>query len=174
MTELERLQDELTQVDKTALLIHEQEAIAQRRTRIIARQRALVDAKDDVNELEPRVACVTAYLNFALKARQELCEELLSCPPQRDRTTMNRENDLKLSLRNLDFGCDSHNLMVFMGNALAEKMRAAGYKPAPEELSVWSGGYGSIPAAGELLTKLQRRLDAARVILHDAGDTITT
>ena len=85
---------------------------------------------------------------------------------------MDREDQLKLSISNIDRGCETHGYMVILGQPLADAMRAAGYVPAEGQLSVWSAVYGSLPAIEERLETLQRQRDAAQAVLDASAQVV--
>ena len=134
----------------------------------VIKQARLRNAQDAITEVDSQIAKITTWIDQLTAWRQTFCEQLLACPPyQRGRAAMNREEALKLSIRCIDFGAESHGYLVVLGQNLADEMRAAGYAPAEGELSVWSGGYGSLPQARERLARLQVRRAEAQAILDE-------
>lgn len=126
------------------------------------------DARDTITEVDPLIANITTWIDRLTAWRQTFCEQLLACPPyQRGRQAMDHETQLRLSIRGIDFGCESYGLHVVLGQNLADAMRAAGYQPREGELSIWSAGYGSLPQAREWLGRLQVRRDAAQAIIDE-------
>jgi hypothetical protein len=156
MLELDRLQAELASLN----------ARAQREQLLMVRISAIRGAKDTLAELEPKIAELTRWRDYLMAWRADLCARLLACPEQqRGRPGMDREDQLKLSISNIDHGCESHGYLVILGQPLADLMRAAGYVPREGELSVWSGGFGSLVATNDRLEVLQRQRDAAQAVL---------
>jgi hypothetical protein len=158
---LERLQAELAALE-------DESARRQALTRRIA---AIDFAKVTIARLDPKIRELTTLRDQFVAWRKELSDRLLACPSQqRNRRDMDHEDQLRLSISNIDRGCEVFGSMVNLGVPLGELMRAAGYVPEPGQTSVWSAVYGSLPATLERLGTLQRQRAEAQAVLDQNAE----
>ena len=150
--------DAMTAPNEIPLSWTKRELDAYETQRQLLQRRILIarNASAALAELDPKIAMVTKWRDHLVTWRQSLCEQLLAASPRSGRT-VDWVQGLKMSISNIDRGCEYWNSMASVGPQLAELMRAAGYKPTDGSNDIWTAGFGSLRVTEQRLAELQKR-----------------
>jgi hypothetical protein len=133
-------------------------------SRIIAARGAMAT----LLELEVKVAPDEKWFADLTEWRADFCQKLMAIKPgDRSRETQELQQGLRLSITNIDKGCITWpNGAAALGAQLAEAIKYAGWV-APKDVPgpAW---YGCLPEVKERIAKMQKRIDAAQIVLDDA------
>ncbi len=113
----------------------------------------------------PPVAPEQAWRDRLVEWRKQLCDELLAIDPNdRDRSTLERQQGLRLSIVCIDRGCSYWpNGAPALGARLAELIQAGGYEPPAGSPGVaW---LGSLPEVERRITKWNKERAEAQAQL---------